>query len=84
MLLAFPAAMLGPLTMYFNMPGYHDAGVTIWNTLMRLVVFQTSILLLDRIKNHHPNMTLAANPTAAVPMPLTESWMVLLAAGRLD
>ncbi len=81
MLLAFPAAMLGPLTMYFNVPGYHDAGVTIWNTLMRLVVFQTSILLLDRIKNYHPNMTLAANPTAAVPMPLTESWMVLLAAG---
>ena len=79
MLLAFPAACLGPIILYFTVPLYHHADVTIVNSFMRLLVFQTAILLLDRVSYGY--IAKGVVGSAIQPVPLKESWMVLLAAG---
>jgi hypothetical protein len=47
---ALIAAAAGPLTQRFEDPGYQSWSVEFWNTLMRFVIFQLVVLLLDRIR----------------------------------
>jgi len=49
-LAAVIASVVGPLVQRFDDPGYQILAVECWNTLMRLAIFQTVVLLLDRIR----------------------------------
>jgi hypothetical protein len=49
-LAAVIASVVGPLTQRFEDPGYQLLGVEFWNTFMRLMIFQTVVLLLARIR----------------------------------
>jgi len=49
-LAALIAAAAGPMTQRFDDPGYQLWGVEFWNTAMRLVIFQTIVLLLNRLR----------------------------------
>ncbi|MDR3576226.1 MAG: hypothetical protein P4L50_20350 [Anaerolineaceae bacterium] len=52
-LAAVIASVVGPLTQRFEDPGYQLLGVEFWNTLMRLMIFQTVVLLLDRVRRRN-------------------------------
>jgi hypothetical protein len=50
-LAAVIASVVGPLAQRFEDPGYQLLGFEFWNTFMRLMIFQTVVLLLDRIRH---------------------------------
>jgi hypothetical protein len=50
---AVMAAIAGPFVQRFEDPGYQHMGIEIWNTIMRLVIFETVVLLLDRIRREN-------------------------------
>jgi len=47
----------------FEDPGYQSLGVEFWNTFMRLVIFQTVVLLLHRVRRENILFTQAYLPT---------------------
>jgi hypothetical protein len=53
------ASVAGPLTQRFEDPGCQLLGVEVWNTFMGLAIFQTVVLLLDRVR--HKNILFAAS-----------------------
>jgi len=52
-LAAVIAAVAGPFAQRFEDPGYQSLGVEFWNTFMRLVIFQTVVFLLDRVRREN-------------------------------
>ena len=58
-LAAVIASVAGPLTQRFEDPGCQLLGVEVWNTFMGLAIFQTVVLLLDRVR--HKNILFAAS-----------------------
>jgi hypothetical protein len=50
---AVAASIAGPLSQSFQDPNYQSWGVEFWNTCMRLVIFQTIVLLVDRYRREN-------------------------------
>ena len=52
-LAAVIASVVGPLGQRFDDSGYQLLSVELWNTFMRLIIFQTVVLLLDRVRREN-------------------------------
>ncbi|HEX9045637.1 MAG TPA: hypothetical protein VF988_01305, partial [Verrucomicrobiae bacterium] len=52
-LAAVIASVAGPVTQRFEDPAFQHMDVQFWNTLMRLVLFQAVVLLLDRVRRQN-------------------------------
>ena len=50
---ALLAAAVGPILQRADNPAYQHLGVEFWNTLMRFLIFQMVVLLLDRIRREN-------------------------------
>ena len=52
-LAAVVASVAGPFAQRFEDPAYQSLSVEFWNTFMRLVIFQTVVLLLERVRREN-------------------------------
>jgi hypothetical protein len=63
-IVAVLASVVGPLLQRLGDPGYQHMGIEFWNTVMRFVIFQIIVLLLERIR--HGNSLLMAGHASSV------------------
>lgn len=83
-LVAFASGFGGPLLVYWGIPDFASLSVTLWNGLMRFVVFQTVVVLFDRVRRQGvlrpmESSRLDPNPIQAI----AGNWAVILLAVML-
>lgn len=80
-LVAFASGFGGPLLVYWGNPYFASLSVTLWNGLMRFVVFQIVVILFDRVRHQGvlrpaQNARDPQNPIYAI----AGNWAVILLA----
>ena len=80
-LVAFASAFGGPLLFYWGNPYFAPLSVMLWNGFMRYVVFQTVVVLFDRVRGQGvlcsmPNVRTDQSPIHAI----AGNWAVILLA----
>jgi hypothetical protein len=79
--IALIAAVAGPLAFYLEDPKYAAFHIICWNIVMRAIIFQLVVALLDRIRRqsvHHQTRPASSEPNAI--QALAGNWAVILIA----
>lgn len=77
-LLATAAALIPPLTRHFLTPDFLPLEVTLWNMVMRFILFQMVVLLADRVRGHD---IFSRGSTSGHGFKFSERWAVILGTG---
>lgn len=76
------AAIISPLLRHLQMPEMMPLEVTLWNVVMRFILFQIIIILVDRI--YRQNIFSKEDPAGKTPVPsgsFADHWAVIIASG---
>ena len=78
---AFVSAFGGPLLVYWGDPHFASLSVTLWNGLMRFVVFQIVVVLFDRVRHQGVLRPVQAARNSQDPIhAIAGNWAVILLA----